>query len=439
LVFVNPSYYDIFSECTLQPYLAGQAFKWRDSPPQNEVFNSALEYWKDHVDEYIKFSENTSFHIYHTSYLSMDKQLTVKLDRIETCHLVDFIGGANLASIYLGALKPTGKMLTNSFLSQKASLKGVVDVETGKTMDADDYQQLFDMEVKHVPPHHNLEILEWSRTEKYKTKTLDLSAKFTKLLVYITSTEGAQALMYKSIMESISRYGQGFPVLSVFGFMKLVEMAQKKWNNLDGLIDKLLQNPKLIQRRLMIRMASAALRFQTPLFLNNKEPYPLKRNILCVEGSNLSRWECEWTRIDFEHREPHMIGLLFNSGVDYDKAIRSQGPKPRDTILDNIKMERIDLCKVDFFSRIVEFDLPENYIVGETYDHDAMQFCVYDYRHGLFMTKPIPFIKIKVCAACKKQGENFKLCSRCLLVSYCSVDCQKSDWKVHKPNCIEKQ
>ena len=38
------------------------------------------------------------------------------------------------------------------------------------------------------------------------------------------------------------------------------------------------------------------------------------------------------------------------------------------------------------------------------------------------------------------QQRNYRCeqCSRCEAVVYCSVECQKSHWKAHKPNCREK-
>lgn len=41
------------------------------------------------------------------------------------------------------------------------------------------------------------------------------------------------------------------------------------------------------------------------------------------------------------------------------------------------------------------------------------------------------------CANCSKPAET--RCSACITTYYCSKDCQKSDWKNHKPNCKKKQ
>jgi TPR repeat protein len=45
--------------------------------------------------------------------------------------------------------------------------------------------------------------------------------------------------------------------------------------------------------------------------------------------------------------------------------------------------------------------------------------------------------KSKICAkdGCGALIDESKKCSRCRLVYYCSRDCQRADWKVHKPKC----
>ena len=51
-------------------------------------------------------------------------------------------------------------------------------------------------------------------------------------------------------------------------------------------------------------------------------------------------------------------------------------------------------------------------------------------------TKPFgkPFKSFNACANCGQRGKPDK-CSGCGKVYYCSKECQKEDWKVHKPNC----
>lgn len=41
------------------------------------------------------------------------------------------------------------------------------------------------------------------------------------------------------------------------------------------------------------------------------------------------------------------------------------------------------------------------------------------------------------CRVCVKRGKGYKQCSRCTCVYYCSVDCQRKDWKEngHKEEC----
>ncbi|KAG6336252.1 hypothetical protein ID866_2829 [Astraeus odoratus] len=41
----------------------------------------------------------------------------------------------------------------------------------------------------------------------------------------------------------------------------------------------------------------------------------------------------------------------------------------------------------------------------------------------------------KRCEKCKTKGTGLKLCARCRVTWYCSVDCQRADWKTHKLNC----
>ncbi len=42
------------------------------------------------------------------------------------------------------------------------------------------------------------------------------------------------------------------------------------------------------------------------------------------------------------------------------------------------------------------------------------------------------------CAACKQTTQNLKRCSRCHSTQYCSVECQRQHWILHKFQCIKK-
>ena len=42
------------------------------------------------------------------------------------------------------------------------------------------------------------------------------------------------------------------------------------------------------------------------------------------------------------------------------------------------------------------------------------------------------------CPTCKRTSTKpLLLCSQCRTVRYCSVECQKADWKIHKPHCLD--
>lgn len=42
-----------------------------------------------------------------------------------------------------------------------------------------------------------------------------------------------------------------------------------------------------------------------------------------------------------------------------------------------------------------------------------------------------------MCRNCGRTGEDMKKCARCQQAEYCSRECQKADWKAHKPTCRE--
>ena len=55
--------------------------------------------------------------------------------------------------------------------------------------------------------------------------------------------------------------------------------------------------------------------------------------------------------------------------------------------------------------------------------------------------KPVaaPEVAGSRCNGCAARGERFKICSACRTVYYCSQDCLKAHWKLHKPVCRAAQ
>lgn len=57
-------------------------------------------------------------------------------------------------------------------------------------------------------------------------------------------------------------------------------------------------------------------------------------------------------------------------------------------------------------------------------------------RSKVAICNPV-FSEGKSCRNCNSRDVKLHQCSRCKGVYYCSVACQKSDWKRHKPDCKE--
>jgi len=57
-------------------------------------------------------------------------------------------------------------------------------------------------------------------------------------------------------------------------------------------------------------------------------------------------------------------------------------------------------------------------------------------------SKNLPIVTSKMCRICqtseithKKNKSNMKRCGRCKKAWYCSVECQRKDWSIHKLEC----
>lgn len=44
-------------------------------------------------------------------------------------------------------------------------------------------------------------------------------------------------------------------------------------------------------------------------------------------------------------------------------------------------------------------------------------------------------LRSKFCSCCLAESSELMRCGGCSTLSYCSKDCQRSDWKVHKQEC----
>ena len=83
---------------------------------------------------------------------------------------------------------------------------------------------------------------------------------------------------------------------------------------------------------------------------------------------------------------------------------------------------------------------------GRKYMYEAIYYCrkyiklseteKFDENDKKQVTKILSGLS-SMCRVCGKKGEGYKQCSRCTCVYYCSVDCQRKDWKEngHKEEC----
>ena len=132
-----------------------------------------------------------------------------------------------------------------------------------------------------------------------------------------------------------------------------------------------------------------------------------------------------------------IIGCLYYHGegtpIDMDKALACFVLAAEQKHLDAICMA----------TRIYEDKMRKE---GRKYMYEAIYYCrkyiklsgtkEFDKDDKKQITEWLNLLS-SVCRVCGKKGEGYKQCSSCTCVYYCSVDCQRKDWKEngHKEEC----
>lgn len=131
-----------------------------------------------------------------------------------------------------------------------------------------------------------------------------------------------------------------------------------------------------------------------------------------------------------------------------DKQLWKQAPwfipehdsKMFDTIDDRLNDSTLITCFISFFhnetryKRLVSFPLQS----CENFKHEKPNFL------NAFVENCENFDKVSryglICSFCKcsETDTKFKRCSACQAIVYCSIQCQKKDWKHHKILCSER-
>lgn len=361
-------------------------------------------------------------------------KLDLKFDIVCTSNLGDYIGFGNIALTYLPLLNSkysNSKLYTQSMLGFNNDFKKQIENEFGNTITSQEIQQIFSVEIKE---------LEWSSTSAFSWKLKKQSKiekktieKLSKTFKYLFSFSGSQNLMTQGIIEAVSR-GQLFPQYSIYGFLKLIQYIDKKYP-CEGFIDSLLSESILSSRKTQIMITSRILQLSKPLLKKiikfskddlKRFSIPLKQKKNNLEMSRL------------KSSEDHLIGILLPNKESFEKA----SSLIRNTLhqyLDKVeKHQKIDILSYDIHTRIIDLVLPKSYEILDQEEKNCKYFVVYDFRNGVIINEPIYIVKAQNCGCCLKKGHNYKICSRCKTISYCSVDCQKKHWSEHKKVCQQK-
>ena len=132
-----------------------------------------------------------------------------------------------------------------------------------------------------------------------------------------------------------------------------------------------------------------------------------------------------------------IIGLLYAKGegtpIDMDKALAcfvlAAEQKHMDAIYMAVRIYRNKMRKEGLKYMYEAIYYGRKYI-------KLSQTAKFDEDEKKEITEKLSLLS-SMCRVCCKKGEGYKQCSRCTCVYYCSVDCQRKDWKEngHKEEC----
>ena len=131
------------------------------------------------------------------------------------------------------------------------------------------------------------------------------------------------------------------------------------------------------------------------------------------------------------------IGALYSNGEGT--------PKDEDKALKYFVLAA-DQGDMNAIHGVIRIYLNRYYAEGPKHVYNMMYYCrkyiklsetkEFDKAHKEWVTGVLSELS-SICRVCGKKGEGYKYCSKCTCVYYCSVVCQRKDWKEngHKEEC----
>ncbi len=134
-----------------------------------------------------------------------------------------------------------------------------------------------------------------------------------------------------------------------------------------------------------------------------------------------------------------MLTYLFLIGILYEEGEGT--PKDEDKALKYFLLAA-DQGNMEAISMAIEIYMNRSIVEGPKHLYNVMYYCrkyiklTVDKAVGEEVTRIFSELS-SICRVCGKKGEGYKYCSKCTCVYYCSVDCQRKDWKEngHKEEC----